>query len=147
MWWELRTRRRWGMAVGRFIVVPLVVGTWGCQHSDTEQMAQSSSVEKITCPRSTKVLVNSAKPTVTVSYQEPTRSSDDTLLQDLVKTTIYFDVGDGTEKAMEVPATNPKGGGRITQTITIPVKGNKDISAVICVTATDISGNEGSPTP
>jgi len=64
-------------------------------------------------------------------------------LHNLAKTTIYYDLGNGFIKSKDIPATNPKGGGTITETFSIDVSPRKDVEATICVTATNQSGKEG----
>ncbi|HKW86408.1 MAG TPA: hypothetical protein VJM82_05000 [Nitrospiraceae bacterium] len=90
----------------------------------------------MTCATSAKVLVKSTKPTVTVSYTEPTTTVDGTPLIALAKTTIYYDLGNGPVKAMDVPATKPTGGGQVSQTVKIPIGPNEGKLVMICVTAT-----------
>jgi hypothetical protein len=91
--------------------------------------------------------VGPAKPTVKVSYTEPTVSVGGDPLKDLAKTTIYYDLGKGRTVAKEIPATKPGGGGQISETITIPVQTKGEQSVRICVTATDRQGNESAMTP
>ena len=97
------------------------------------------------CTASAKVLVKSTKPTVTVSYTEPTTTVDGTPLIALDKTTIYYDLGNGPVKAMDVAATKPTGGGQVSQTVKIPIGPNEEKLITICVTATSRMRNDGPP--
>ncbi len=77
---------------------------------------------------------------------EPMTRVDGSPLTNLAKTTIYYDLGQGTVKAMDVRATAPTGGGHITERISIPIEEGREVFVPICVTATDTNGNEGPPT-
>ena len=136
------------MSANRLVLwMVLLAASWGCEISDTEQMTRHAPVLGISCPKSTEGLVNSSRRSLTVSYLEPMTKVDGTPLTGLEKTTIYYDLGNGAVKAMDVPATRPSGGGRIIEKIPIPIEDNQEVFAVICVTATDTNGNEGPPTP
>ena len=95
------------------------------------------------CRTSTKKTVRATHPSITVSYVEPKTRADGSLLTNLAKTTIYYDIGEGLLKAKEIPAVNPKGGGKISEIVNIPLKKGKTVTATICVTATDVDGREG----
>jgi hypothetical protein len=84
---------------------------------------------------------------VSVSYTEPTVTAGGKTLSELAKTTIYYDLGDGRRLAKEVPATKPTGGGRISETIAVPIHSHKEQIVRICVTATDRHGSESAMTP
>ena len=127
--------------------ITLLSASWGCDISDTKQMTQHTPPSRMTCPKTTEVLINSSRRSLTVSYLEPTTKADGTPLTGLARTSIYYDLGHGAMKAMDVPATRPTGGGYVSQEITIPVKEGQEVFAVLCVTATDTDGNEGPPTP
>src|SRR3990167_1790290 len=80
---------------------------------------------------------------VTATYTEPTTNTDGSLLKDLAKTIIFYDiVGDGLPevKAVEVPATALTGGGSIIQTVLVPIVGNQEADADFWETAVDTSG-------
>lgn len=121
-------------------VLCLVVLASGCS-------ALAGAPGATSCPDSVRATVGPAKPTVKVSYTEPTVSVGGDPLKDLAKTTIYYDLGKGRTVAKEIPATKPGGGGQISETITIPVHTKGDQSVRICVTATDRQGNESAMTP
>jgi len=81
---------------------------------------------------------------VTATYTEPTTNTDGSLLKDLAKTIIFYDiVGDGLPevKAIEVPATVLTGGGSIIQIVTVPIIGNQEADVDFWATAVDLSGN------
>ena len=99
------------------------------------------------CPGTNRALVTPAKPTVQVSYTEPSADATGTALKTLAKTTIYYDLGMGRIVALEIPATTPKGGGFVKKTITIPLDKHPQRSVSICVTATDSAGHESAMTP
>jgi hypothetical protein len=94
------------------------------------------------CQNSVQARVSAARPSVTVSYTEPSATAAGGPLEDLAKTSIYYDLGRGRTLAKEVPATNPTGGGQISETVTIPIESQGEQSVSICVTATDRHGNE-----
>ena len=78
----------------------------------------------------------------TVSYQEPTTSVDGTVLTDLDKTSIYYQIDSGTRiLVMDIPASSVNGDGVINQSFTIDGLGNQ-VNITLIYTATDISGNE-----
>ncbi len=131
------------MPVWQTILIGLVLFVWGCAEAPPQDTGQKLQASLMTCAISAKVLVKSTKPTVTVSYTEPTTTVDGIPLIALNKTTIYYDLGSGPVKAMDVPATKPTGGGRVSQTVKIPIGANEEKSVMICVTATSRMRNEG----
>lgn len=114
---------------------------WGCVSHATVGPAQ------IRCPGSVQTKVSAAKQSVKVSYREPTVTAGGKTLSELAKTTIYYDLGDGRRLAKEVPATKPTGGGKISETISVPIHSHKEQIVRICVTATDRHGSESAMTP
>jgi len=128
----------------RFALTLLVLCTtsvvWGCAGRAGTPPATSR------CSNSVHAKVSAAKPTVTVSYTEPSVTVAGESLNDLAKTTIYYDVGSGRTLAKEIPATQPTGGGQISETITVPIQTQSEQSVLICVTATDRYGNESTMT-
>ncbi len=99
------------------------------------------------CPDSVLAKVSVDHPTVRVSYTEPSVTLDGTALTSLAKTSIYYDFGNGRSLAKEVPASQPTGGGTVSETITVPTKSKDEQTVKICATATDRDGNEGFMTP
>ena len=87
--------------------------------------------------------ITAQNPSITVSYKEPTTRADGTPLTNLAKTTIYRNQGSGFIRTKEVPATNAKGGGQISETVLIQVGPDQSIDTTICVTATNSFGQEG----
>jgi hypothetical protein len=79
---------------------------------------------------------------IKVEYTEPTTNKNDSPLTDLAKTTIYYDIGAGLVKAMDVPATSPSGGGAISQVITVPILPESETDVKVCISATDLSNQE-----
>ena len=82
---------------------------------------------------------------ITVEYTEPTTNENGAVLEDLSHTSIYYDMGDGAVKAVDVPAANPTGGGVISQAVTVPVTSGMERDVQIWATASDGSGNESAP--
>jgi hypothetical protein len=129
----------------RFVLALLVLCAasvaWGC--------AGRAGVQPNTvhCPNSVHTKVSKAKPTIRVSYTEPSVTVAGGLLNDLAKTTIYYDLGNGRALAKEISATKPTGGEQISETITVPIQTQGEQSVRICVTATDRHGNESTMTP
>jgi hypothetical protein len=98
------------------------------------------------CPNSVHAKVTAAKPTVKVSYTEPSVTAVGGSLNDLAKTNIYYDLGNRWTLSKKIPATKPTGGGRISEIITVPIQTLGEQPALICVTATDRHGNESMTT-
>jgi hypothetical protein len=92
------------------------------------------------------VKIKAPESTITVSYTEPTIGTDGKPLQNLAKTTIYVDGGGGPMIAKIVPATQPSGGGKISQQVTLSVT-DPEKEVAVCVTATDTQDREGPATP
>ena len=56
---------------------------------------------------------------LTVTYTEPTQNTDGTALDDLAKTSVYYQVGTAAEvKGPDIPASGPTGGAPISTQIT-----------------------------
>lgn len=129
----------------RFVLALLVLCAasvaWGCVG---RAGAQPNTVH---CPNSVHTKVSAAKLTIKVSYTEPSATVAGERLNDLAKTTIYYDLGNGRRLAKEIPATRPTGGGQISETITVPIQTQAEQSVRICVTATDRRGNESPMAP
>lgn len=80
---------------------------------------------------------------LTVTYKEPVANVDNSPLNDLDHTSVYFQVGTGTEtKSAAIPATALTGGGSISTQITVPIAQNQSATVTVRATATDKSGNE-----
>ncbi len=109
-------------------------------------LARNSGTD-LRCPDSVQAKVSETHSTVQISYTEPSMTVEGTTLTDLSKTSIYYDLGKGRILAKDVPATQPAGGGSISETIVIPVRKKEEHSVKICVTATDRIGNESTMTP
>lgn len=118
-----------------------LAGGWACTS------APSHPTGTLRCSESVQATVSPQKPTVTVSYTEPSVNVAGNKLQGLAKTTIYYDLGAGRILAKEVPSTNPAGGGQVSEVISVPVPQPREIVVRICVTATDRHGNESAMTP
>ena len=101
----------------------------------------------LSCPDTVQATVSEARPQVRVSYTEPSLTIDEMALKNLSKTSIYYDLGKGRILAKDIPATQPTGGGQISETIAIPIRKKEEHSVKICVTATDQLGNESTMTP
>ena len=59
------------------------------------------------CQTLAQTTVSAGKPSLTISYTEPTTRADGAPLTDLASTTIYYDLGQGFIKAKAVPAHEP----------------------------------------
>jgi hypothetical protein len=129
----------------RFLLTLLVLYitsiAWGC--------AGRSGAPAITshCSNSVHTKISAEKPTIKVSYTEPSVTVAGSPLNDLAKTTIYYDLGNGRRPALEVPATKPTGGGQISKTIIVPIQTQNEQIVKICTSATDGHGNESAVTP
>ena len=84
---------------------------------------------------------------VSMAYDEPTLNSNDSTLRDLDHTTVYYDLGAGFVKSVEVPATAPAGGGAITVDVIVPVSAGQEVDVKLKATATDKSKNESNDSP
>ena len=95
------------------------------------------------CHTTVKTTITDKKPSITISYIEPTTQTDGTPLTNLAKTSIYRNYGNGFIKTKDIPATNAKGGGRISEIVSFAVGPGEKIDTTICVTATNSLGQEG----
>lgn len=102
---------------------------------------------EIRCPSTVKTTISAAKPTVNVSYTEPKVDALGKQLDNLAKTTIYYDLGDGRRQAKVVKANNPRGGEPISETISVPIGTQGEQVVRICATATNTDGMESAMTP
>ena len=83
---------------------------------------------------------------VEVKYLEPATNSDGSSLTDLESTSIFTQVqGSDPSKVVDVAATSSRGGGNITQIITVPINENAEVNVDIWATAKDTTGNESVP--
>jgi len=98
---------------------------------------------KSKCQTSATLALSATRTSILVSYEEPTKRADGRPLTDLVKTTIYFDVGKGWVKAKDIPSSGPEGGGTISETVPLPSGKRTSPTIQVCVTATDSRGLEG----
>ena len=95
------------------------------------------------CLTTARTTVTDKKQSITIAYTEPTTQADGSPLTNLAKTSIYRNHGNGFIRTKEIPATNPKGGGQISETVFIAVGPGETIETTICVTATNSLGQEG----
>ena len=80
---------------------------------------------------------------VTATYTEPTTNADLTLLTDLAKTNVYYQLPGGVPvKGPDVAASRPQGGGAISTQVTVPIVAGQDVVVTFWATATDTSANE-----
>ena len=103
----------------------------------TPKPSTTPSAPALDCQTLARTTVSAGKPSLTISYTEPTTRADGAPLTDLASTTIYYDVGQGFIKAKAVPATSPQGGGTIKESIQVPVQSPSPVETTICVTATN----------
>ena len=82
---------------------------------------------------------------IEVSYTEPTKNTDGTLLNDLLKTSIFYDKGQGPVLIREVVASNPAGGGLVKEKVLIPIAEGDEARVRVLWNAYDLAGNPGSP--
>jgi hypothetical protein len=79
-----------------------------------------------------------------IEYDEPNVNADGSPLQDLGKTTVYYDAGDGRVLAKELEATSPTGNGHIVTRINVSLPKGTEKNVSVWATAWDKSGNESS---
>lgn len=83
---------------------------------------------------------------VPFEYEEPTTDMDGSTLTDLAKIVIYYDIVEDSittpTKLLEVPATQPTGGGHVKKTVVVPLTKNKMVTVDFHAVAVDTSGNE-----
>ena len=145
------------MAIKQILLIGMVFGGWACTIASPAspagiiRKASEFTIREVTkyptpCTPSPEIRVKSAKPTITVSYREPTTNKDGAPLTDLKWTTIYFGLKKDSVKAIDVWTNDARGRGYVEiQDIPIPVRQNEEVLEVLCVTATDWSGNEEPP--
>lgn len=80
---------------------------------------------------------------ITIHYKEPTTDADGTPLEDLMQTELYYQLEGSTVavQAKGVNATNPNGGGTITERLVLPVNDNEEKNFTVWAAARDRSGN------
>ncbi len=83
---------------------------------------------------------------VTVTYDEPTINEDGSLLTDLDKCTIYFDIS-GAISTYDVLATSLNGGGTITQDIIITKQPGVLLDVPFWATCWDNASNPNESVP
>ena len=86
--------------------------------------------------------VSAAKPSLTVTYSEPSTRGNGQPLNNLSHTTIYVGTGINLTKMKEVAATSPSGGGNISEVVHFPITQKQGMEVRICITATDAEGHE-----
>ena len=76
---------------------------------------------------------------ITVDYDEPSTFANNVPLTNLKNTTIFYDIGQGTVAAKIIAASNLKGGGHISQDLTVPILGaqEKTVKAWALATSTN----------
>jgi hypothetical protein len=92
--------------------------------------------------RADPITVNATGAEIEVSYKEPSTNKNGSAIQDLAKTTVYYDKGQGPVHAVDVEASQETGGGPINITFITPIEENEEADVSIWATATDKSGNE-----
>lgn len=142
------------MAIKQILLIGMLFGGWACTIASPAGIARKASeftIREVTkypapCTPSPEIHVKSTNPTITISYREPTTNKDGTPLTDLKWTTIYFGLKKDSVKAIDVWTKDARGRGSVEiQDIPIPVKKDEEVLEVLCVTATDWSGNEEPP--
>jgi len=145
------------MAIKQILLIGMVFGGWACTIASPAsparivRKASEFTIREVTkyptpCTPSPEIRVKSTKPTITVSYREPTSNKDGTPLTELKWTTIYFGLKKDSVKVIDVWTNDARGGGSVEiQDIPIPVRQNEEVLEVLCATATDWSGNEEPP--
>lgn len=130
----------------------LTVAAIGCERDQRvlQKSAQGQELLKETtvgvalppgCPTHT-VTLPTGRTTLTASYQEPTASEHGTPLTDLAFTTLYLSSPGAPSKSIRVPTNNAHGGALVTiRDIPAPAQ-----TVGICVTATNFSRKESTPT-
>jgi len=85
--------------------------------------------------------VNVTGAEVTVTYTEPTTNEDGSPLLDLNFCSIFYDMGDGPTKAIDITASKPTGGGTISTNFIVPVLDGMERDVSVWGTASDGSNN------
>lgn len=80
-----------------------------------------------------------------VSYKEPTRKSNGDLLNDLLKTVILYNAGQGEIVVKEVLATSLNGGGQVNEKVLVPITEGTESTVIIYWIAYDLSLNPSAP--
>jgi hypothetical protein len=74
---------------------------------------------------------------VTVEYTEPSTDSDGTSLNDLNRTSLFYNLGSGDVKAFDVIASTTTGGGNVVKTTVIPWPNGKEGNVSFYAVAVD----------
>lgn len=102
---------------------------------------QNPPAKKCSAPEKTTIQIS--KSDIKITYNEPTTKADGKPLDNLDKTTIYYDLGKGEVKHKECIASNPQGGGPIEEIISFMISEGESLQAKICVTATNAPAKVG----
>ncbi|HJQ99695.1 MAG TPA: hypothetical protein VJ826_15380 [Candidatus Polarisedimenticolaceae bacterium] len=57
---------------------------------------------------------------ITVQYQEPNLSSDGSPISDLLRTSVFYNLGQGDVKLFDQPASSPNGNGNVNRLAVVP---------------------------
>lgn len=84
---------------------------------------------------------------LTLTYIEPTQNEDNSQLDDLHHTSIYYSLDAGTTAVhvIDLPASLMTGGGEIAYSFSAPVLPGQSVDMLIWATATDASDNTSAP--
>ena len=82
---------------------------------------------------------------VRVEYTEPIDNEDGSITNDLNHCELFYDVGAGAVKGMDIPASSPAGGADMSASLEIPVISGQEVDVKFWLTAVDLSGNSSKP--
>ena len=84
---------------------------------------------------------------LTLTYVEPTQNEDNSQLEDLHHTSIYYslDAGITVVHVIDLPASLMTGGGEIAYSFSVPVVPGQSVDMLVWATATDTSDNMSAP--
>lgn len=93
-------------------------------------------------------IIDQSTVSVVATYTEPTTNPDNSPLDDLAYTSVYYHVNGGQKiVGVKTASTIKSGGGNINVDLIVPAPTGGVTLLDFYVTATDLSGNESVPSP
>lgn len=83
---------------------------------------------------------------VPVEWQEPSLNTDETALDDLHHTSVFYNIGAGPVNVVDLPANLATGGEVRSYSFLVPVLRGEQKNLTVWTTATDLTGQVSEPT-
>jgi hypothetical protein len=136
------------------LAVALTLGACGSMDPGAKHLATNALGEKLRSKTTVGAILPAGCPTVTVSlptgqnglivtYSEPSTNATGSPLTNLLFTTIYIGASNGQTQAIRIWTNDPRGGATVTIRNIVPPAPE----VRLCVTATNVAGQESPPAP